>query len=562
MHDEKDATGRSLKAAALGSHVPLIHPAPDGEESYVGYRLRVAYLNGIANHTWLGQPSSANGLPKGSGKTRWCPICIAEADPRWLECWTSGPGACFLHNVWLNDRCPRCRRLMTWRHARFKSCSCGQRLAEVEVCRFSADLARVVAYAEDAASEDVVKALSVERRWNLARVLGALRIYGLRGKPLKKASTQSAEVECRLVTHGASILASEEAQCELLEHIRVYPPGRNVPLLSEAFPGLLTMSRTQLGERERRWLMDVVATYVTNVAGGASPVIWERRAPYLQQNAGLTRCATGRSRRLARICSAGGIAPKVRRTRTGRRKILVSDAELQDAVRRREIFVPLKTAARRFGVSVGRMRAMVQSDVVAAKGGLVNVTTVRQLIDRIAASAACSSASDVTADFVSLGDAMRTNVALDATAAFFGLLTRGSFPVLCPPGAATFREILISRSHLGKVQPLPPEHEVSGISIMDAARLMEVKQEVMYHLVRLGLLDTRIARIGRRMSRVVELEALDKFRLNYEPLACLARRQGVALRQAPDWAVREGFELVTGPKIDGGRQYIVRKRPY
>jgi hypothetical protein len=56
-------------------------------------------------------------------------------------------------------------------------------------------------------------------------------------------------------------------------------------------------------------------------------------------------------------------------------------------------------------------------------------------------------------------------------------------------------------------------------------------------------------------------EALEVFGQEFEPLARAAVRDGADHRRGLQWARENGVELVSGPVVDGGRQYFVRRAP-
>ncbi len=98
------------------------------------------------------------------------------------------------------------------------------------------------------------------------------------------------------------------------------------------------------------------------------------------------------------------------------------------------------------------------------------------------------------------------------------------------------------------------------LSVPDCATRLGIKQEVAYHLVRVGLLPTRQAMINRRMAQVVPTEALQRFERCYEPLSKAARRAGINWRHGLAWACSKNIKFASGPQIDGGRQYFVHIR--
>jgi hypothetical protein len=60
------------------------------------------------------------------------------------------------------------------------------------------------------------------------------------------------------------------------------------------------------------------------------------------------------------------------------------------------------------------------------------------------------------------------------------------------------------------------------------------------------------------VAQLVAQEALREFEQQYEPLVRAAVKAGVDHRHGFAWAQASGAQLVTGPRIDGGRQYFVR----
>ncbi|WP_186308536.1 hypothetical protein, partial [Paraburkholderia sp. BCC1885] len=150
------------------------------------------------------------------------------------------PAAFFDHQFWLTSLCSVFRRMLHWKQVLFATCSCGASLHCANVDQFSVQVLNLLGEQTDSNSA----LLSVVERWNLARFLGALSQFGLQGKPLKKASRQTENVDQLLVTVGAPLIADQSACFELLDRLRAPQASvKNVPLLSEVFPHLLVMLR-------------------------------------------------------------------------------------------------------------------------------------------------------------------------------------------------------------------------------------------------------------------------------------------------------------------------------
>lgn len=538
---------------ALFSGSFLVRPVARMDESFLGYRLRVAHANGLSNPGWLVYVE--NSLPKSHGIVRWCPHCLAAPDGYWRDDWYTGRAACLVHQCWLTSECSGCRRTLRWNQARFATCTCGAALQDVCVDTFSADVVtlihRQIGWGDCR--------LSVEERWNVARFLGALAQFGLQGKPLKKASRQTENTDQLLVTVGASLTADQSTCFELLDRLRAPQAGvNNVPLLSEVFPRLLTMVRKQLSEAERHFMLDLLEAYVGNSSLHGSAVLWERKGDSLRLDKDSRGRHKVRNPAIATMLAQTGLTVPVRRTRGGRHKFVISHADLRDLRKTQRSLVPLKTAARYAGMSTRRIQALTQASLITSTEARIDIRSVDRLFGNIVA--ACVRDVSAFADPVSLAEALRLYVPIEASAAFFNQLTKGAVRLLFESNKVpALRDIYVDRGEVIAAAQVPTESS-SGISIVDAARRLGVKQEVMYHLINIGLLRTRTGKLRRRPARVVDTGDLQEFTEQFQPLFSMAKAIGLSAREAPDWARQQGIEIVTGPSVDGGRQYWIRRQ--
>lgn len=444
--------------------------------------------------------------------------------------------------------------MLRWNRTRFAACACGALLRDAPIVPFSAELQDLV----DEQHDTSTGRLALEEKWHVARFLGALYSFGLGGKPLKKASRQRENVEQRFVTVGASLVADRLACFELFDRLRVSQTGeRNVPLLSEAFPQLLTMLRKQLSEVEGQWVRDALSDYVTHSAHNGSPVIWERQGVGKRNSCKPYDVQRARNPAVTIMLKRTGTTVPVRRTRTGRRKFVISSAELQGIRDVQRSRVHLKAAARHAGMSVGRMRALVNAELITSSQGRIDLRSV----DRLLGNIATNGAGDIAAfdDPICLTEALRLYVPVSGSAEFFRALVEKGIELASEPGKTpALRNIFIDRRKASCIVRGLAETG-SPISVVEAARLLGVKQEVMYHLVNKGLLKTRAGKLGRRTARVVDFGDLRNFTEQFLPLIAAANGAGICARDAPNWARRQGIEIVTGPLVDGGRQYWIRR---
>ncbi|MEI7294007.1 hypothetical protein WCQ02_17845 [Paraburkholderia tropica] len=445
--------------------------------------------------------------------------------------------------------------MLRWKQVRFAFCTCGASLCEAAVEPFSDEVLKL--FDEQVGSGPVL--LQVNERWNLARYLGALSQFGLRGKPLKRASRRTQNIEQQLVTAGASLITDWPACFELLDRLRVPPVSMSdVPLLSEIFPQLLATLRKHLSEAERLWMLDLLGTYVEHSLRRGTPVLWERKGHDFQVPAELGSQPKLRNPVIASLLVQARESVPVRRTRAGRRKFAISDEQLLRLRKSRNSLVALKTAARYAGMSRRRVQALVEAGLIASSDAWIDTRSIDRLLHKVAT--ACGQDAAVLEDPVSLAEALRLYVPIEASSAFFsGIMDRTVRLALSERGRSTLRDVFVERSDVMSVAQKAAMPD-SRLSVVDAARRLGVKQEVMYQLINAGFIRAQIRKLRHRTGRVVDIDDLRQFDEQFAPLVAVARAVGISPRKAPSWARQHDIEIVTGPSIDGGRQYWIRRQ--
>ena len=103
--------------------------------------------------------------------------------------------------------------------------------------------------------------------------------------------------------------------------------------------------------------------------------------------------------------------------------------------------------------------------------------------------------------------------------------------------------------------------EIAGrtLSVVEAAVELAVKQEVAYHWVRTGLLATVTVDSPTETGRRVAEAALAAFRRNYVTGTEFARAHQLGRRWAAAHLVQAGIQAVSGPSVDGARQFLFRR---
>jgi hypothetical protein len=97
-----------------------------------------------------------------------------------------------------------------------------------------------------------------------------------------------------------------------------------------------------------------------------------------------------------------------------------------------------------------------------------------------------------------------------------------------------------------------------GMTAQVVAQQLLVKEDVAYQLIGAGLLKSFEFHLNGRSIRLVLVAALQEFRDSYYPLINFARWRTTSSSSAFRWLASNGIHPVTGPSVDGLRQYFYR----
>ena len=525
----------------------LVRPPRRAGELAKGHWLRAAHENGLRRPAWLLGPASALPLEL----VHICPACLRQPQPVWLEQWKDRTRPfCVEHRAWLVDECPGCSRPLRWSSVSFMACGCGQDLREI---------------APPLLTEAVDQALVSDRvPLTVLTWLGAFQRYGLAGKPLKKASRQRMRDVIEHVTAGAQMVAQWPAGLfRVLDSRRLgaASPSGSLVLLNEAFPGLAKRI-AQIKDVAWRNLItkglgDYVAATRKSTELGVQAIIG-RNDPggRLPTVARVARIIGVRPQRLAGALDALPASEGPRRqTQGGRVRRLVTNTATLQARRALADEVTKKEAARLMGFTVTRLEELVKAGRLQEIRGRMHRSQVIAFRQRLYRAAVVGA---LPPDAMKMEVGLRYWIPVDRTVRFLDAVHSGHLLLyrLSERGGDTQHWMSLAQVQAWASRT---SSERTCFTVPECADRLGLKQEVVYHLVRVGLIATSKNRPARREAKVVTADALHEFEQQYETLASAAIRAGYDHRRGLDWALANAVSLVSGPSVDGGRQYFVRR---
>lgn len=522
----------------------LVRPQPVSGESSWGFRLRLAQENGLVQPRWLLDP----GEHSPSGRARVCSACLARPEPYWRADWSaSGTFWCSEHRNWLVDKCPSCRRSPSWGQVRLLKCSCGHDWRDCGVATVDASVWAVVSTGH--VPEQVL------------RVHGALALYGPSGKLGKKiarAAVADVREQCE-----AGLQAVKDWPVNffsVLDRWRVPPAGAGgVQLLREALPGIDDVPSLIDEPAWRERVVIAIDAYCAGTVGGPAPIIG-RNALLTSGPATLKEISARLGCKVESVAraidSASADIGGVRVTARGRRRRVIGDADVMRLGEALKEPIALKTAARQLGLPTSRLMALAHAGMLSLPNGRLLRSELSALIRSLPAIPAESQAVPDSA--LALKKALRDWVHVDDTSAFFRSMREGRLAIYRAGDANALGSWLVPLKALRSWNALTRPGPQSVFTLSEVGASLGLKDDVVRDLIRTQLLPAQRGSLDRHASWVVRAQDLDAFRGSYVPLARLAAKAGVRLKDGFDWAQSRGLNVVCGPRVDGSRQYFVK----
>lgn len=591
----------------------VVTPAPFPDECMAGYLRRVSEANGFSdpratkvlfsvselaepltqirhllgkNGTWhqriagmtVATLLQANKLPEVDRFScavyqKFCPKCLSN-NPYWRAAWGHVfVTQCADHEIRLMGNCSRCDARISSARSRLLYCDCGACL--MDGGPFMAGIPEVQPLQNLLCAQhgitsmnspslvpgwpEAVQALNAASLEKLILFLGAYLDEGLSAKPRKLPLKADPAMAAETVTRAAHALAEWPASFHGL--LARQTGDATVPVgLSRAYGAIYRIVYREFSGNNFAFLRTAFESFLgTRWAGRLidrrnrsvrrSAI---RRQAYLPAPVVMRRYGVSRNR-IKQLSETGRVEARVVKTASGRERIEIARRSLRrlgSAARTETV----AKAAERLGVAERRVRELVDAGLVAAtppRPGAVwripvdETERVRTRLRRRARNGA------LPLDALPLPSLFKFNGqrAMHAGQLVEAILA-GSLPVWRGQNSG-LGELLISRgAYRAWVDARDPTH-----SVVDAARMLGVKQQVAYHWAGCGLLPTVSGHIAGCRVREQDLRAFER---EYVLAVRLARADRTSARALMARLANRAVKPVSGPGVDGGRQAIYR----
>lgn len=572
----------------------LLKPERKPGEGPAGYRFRLAKRNMISvrqlaeleHEGVLDEDGGLFGKVEQAGEldglsswvrrwSRFCPGCVAVTRVWPLSWEVLFADACSQCGLWLVDCCGRCNARLDWHRDALHRCGCNQRLtaeagrpAPSSVVRLSRALTSI-AKGVPPLDLAMLSGLSLEQCIRLVRLLGAYGTWDGRSAPQKIPNLDQLTVSWPISSYAAEVLCSwPDGMTTLLDRLKRVGSDDDTRRLGKAFGGFYTALYKAFGAPEFAFLRSAFEGYV--IERWTGPVAKRNRRfdatvldalAWIPANHACRELQVSR-RRLSQLIDDGRLQGERRVSSTGREFLVVRKADVIKNAPALSGGLTLVEAAARLGLKRQRLSSLIP--VICPSAEKIGALGCPWSIPRVwvdqwerLLGAQPQHKSDLQG-CVSLDHLLRYWPWTDGQV--------GQLLVDIPEGHFTPRGVLSGRKGVGALLLGIDEArqwfvdcqqvQEDEITLPDAAARLVVKQEVVYALVRAGLLAATMRRVGRRSERRLPQIALERFQVQYVFGRDVAAKLNRSPRAVAAFLACEGVAPVAGPGVDGCRQLV------
>lgn len=580
-----DGTAASFGASSMTERL-LIHPRRTPDEGPCGYAMRLADLNlvsavdvyNLLGSEALGFVSGTDPAPRTQalallgGRARCCPGCL-EGRKRWMVAWEiAHADACPLCGRWLVDQCSQCGKALTWTRPRLFECLCGHSLTD-ESQGEAPDAVVQMATALQSMSMDEPLGRPPLNGMSLGAAVDAIRFLGSLAAGVPKSRIQSEyrlqplEVSWTVTTAAAEVLREwPHSLWGVLDRIRENHPeeqrGQLLRLFSPVYPVLYKGTGAQkfTAIREafeaylvQRWPGQLVSRH-RRMAGHDLPEPSWLRVSQASKLTGLSR------RTLRKLAESGELISQKWKTVGGRNYMLLRRDEIDALLSEHGRAVDLCEAARRLGLAESRasqilscMKGVVPPLWLGGRWSIPEhiITRWELYLQGLPISyqglTKLITLSDVIKYLLPDGQAL-THLLNDVEQGKLQVLGKMS-------GVHGLPALRFERSTVDFwLKKQRPTYQT--IAVRNCAKLLLIKEEVVYAITRKGLLQTKQIRVGRRSERHTTNDWLAEFKSKYVFGSHIARSLGTSARHLRECLIDQGVVAVAGPGVDNCRQLV------
>lgn len=511
---------------------------------------------------------------------RFCPECLAEHGYWKVEWELNFYDVCHHHQVWLVDQCSSCGNKLTWQRSQLARCNCGSILhaEQSKQCPTSmVDVARAIGakilQLDSEVLPDVLQKTDVEQTQRLIRYLGNYMSLAAGKNPLKMRQAGDLNHSWPVTTLAAEVIADwPNAFHHGLTQLEKRNRADGRPSLNEVFGQAYHYVFKALKEKPFEELRHQFELWINAAWKGGVARRNKRLTSTLMKEAAWVPASVAcdflgvSHQRLALLIREGSIEGETHVSNKGRNFVMVRRDNLQQVKDHLFGLIDMTTAGELLGLQKRRMRQLLNLVFADAKKlgtapgapWAVSRLEVNRLLEL---SVNLEYVSIPDEDSVSLGHVLRywawSNE--DIASLIFSVRSREITPTNLldsVPGIAAWN---FKESELKNWKLKNQSGMGAWLTIAQAAKILGVKEQVAYELVRLGYLQSEVMPKQIKRGTRIRRSTIDMFNQDYVFATKIAEAMGCSPRKVINHLVSFGKHPVSGPTVDDARQVLYKR---
>ena len=510
--------------------------------------------------------------------SRFCPSCLASR-----QCWLIGweilfADACTECGCWLVDTCSTCTAQISWKRNQLLRCICGKYLPDEKA--FGAPAAVVhlsqalqsIALGTKTTNIPAFNGLSLGQCVRLVRLLGT---YGNSigcSSPQKVSQVDALHVSWPITSMAAEILTSwPTGLTQLLENLRSQVNIEDKGKLPKTYRGFYSALYKGFSDTEFNFLRAEFENYVVEHWTGAIGKRNRRLDEIVLKNMfwipanHACRILNISRRRLNDLIREGRLQGELRLTTAHREFIVVKRADVENLALTLEDGITLLDVSIRLGLKKQRLLKLLpiicpHAKKLGAQGcpWAIPVNWIERwetLIRNQVHDEPMHSRTIVLAHLIRYGTWTNEQIGL----LLVDILNGEIVPAGMLKSGKGIGTLLLHVNQLDHWFSGKQRVPCAELTIPSIALRIGVKQEVVYALVRSGLLLATLRKVGRRSEQRVNLAVLEEFERRYILCRDIAQLLKRSPRAIAKFLLADGVRQVAGPGVDNCRQIVFER---
>jgi hypothetical protein len=516
-------------------------------------------------------------------RPKYCPACLREGNYfRWI--WDYAPvTACPIHKCLLYDECPSCLIRLTWRRSQLGLCNCGYEFKTAPLIHIRNEgmflvnqiyaLCGMPMSSEEDKSDNPLYSLDLPYLLNVVFFMAG-QIHGIVDIKGKTAATSFRNIHLHYyLMDGFSVFENWPTRFfRFLEELRIRNNGNGESTgIRQDFGSFNRNLLNHFHDSEFDFMKTVYGIYLSQQWDGGylnqkhkilskQPICHKKYVT--KQHA--QEILHVKEKELKRLLETGRMIGITRKMKSRTMYLLEYNSVQAYVKNSKECYVDLPETVMILGIGHEAVAKLAKTGLLGSNYGKGNSwrfqrIAVEDLLRRIEEK--IKKYDGDAQEILDMRTVLRklTGSKLCIINYVQGILAGD----LVPCGRGTKKGLaglLHTKRNITEYLGSKLRHERRNLySLTEVAPMMGLKEEVAYFLAKKGLFSIAAETNGTQRNKFVTIEAIDSFNATYTTLTELAKKNYTSPKCLVRILIRYGIEPVSGPTIDGGRQYIFKK---